>query len=170
MDPIELTDWTFENPFDANELKASLAELSEIEKEDSRDLTYDEVRTMLGVIKLLAQISAGRPTDDGDYFLKDPNWTSSYAYRGFREFLMTNPREVQQFLSTLLDNDTMLKFTEALTAANAKVDAEAAEVTHVATSQGSDSKDEILEKMKAKVAEMEAEKNSNAITAAPAAD
>ena len=126
LDPVELTDWVFENPFDANELQASLAELREIEQEESRDLTPDEIRTMLGVIKLLASISAGRPTDDGDYFLKDPNWTSSYAYRGFRTFLLTNPKETQEFLKALLDNDTMEQFTGALQQANEKVEAEEA--------------------------------------------
>ena len=144
LDPVELTDWVFENPFDANELQASLAELREIEQEDSRDLTPDEIRTMLGVIKLLASISAGRPTDDGDYFIKDPNWTSSYAYRGFRTFLLTNPKETQEFLRALLDNDTMEKFTGALQQANDKVEAE---------EKSGDSGADVEAKMEAKIRE-----------------
>lgn len=147
LDPVELTDWVFENPFDANELQASLAELRDIEAEDSRDLTPDEIRTMLGVIKLLAMISAGRPTDDGEYFLKDPNWTSSYAYRGFRTFLLTNPKETQQFLKQLLDNDTMEKFTDALQQANEKSEAEEASV------RGADSGESVEAKMERRIRE-----------------
>lgn len=160
LDPVDLADWTFENPFEANELKASLMELEKIEQEDSRDLTQEEIRTMLGVIKLLAEISAGRPTDDGEYFLKDPNWTSSYAYRGFRQFLMMNPKEVQQFLTTLLDNNVMEEFTKALSDANEKA---AAEVN----TSGGDNSEETLEKMKAKVAQLEAEKNASNVTQLP---
>lgn len=148
LDPIELTDWTMENPFEANELRASLMELQAIEKEESRDLTQDEIRTMLGVIKLLAQISAGRPTDDGAYFLKDPNWTSSYMYKGFRLFLMTNPREVDQFLKQLLDNDVMEEFTKAINEANEKLEAEAPE-------RSGDSNEDTIAKMQKKIEDLQ---------------
>lgn len=150
LDPIELVDWTFEHPFEANELRASLIELREIEQQESRDLSQEEIRTMLGVIKLLAQIAAGRPTDDGEYFLKDPNWTSSYAYRGFRTFLLTNPKEVGQFLTTLLDNQVMEEFTKALGDANAKFEAE-----NTGPAPTSDSDEQTVEKMKARIAELE---------------
>ena len=154
LDPVELTDWIFENPFEANELQASLQDLAEWEKEESRDLTPEEIRVMLGVIKLIAQISAGRPTEDGEYFLKDPNWTSSYAYRGFRTFLLTNPNEVSQFLKTLLDNDVMEQFTGALQTANEKMEQEVSSEKPAS----SDSGDETIEKMRAKIAELEARK------------
>jgi hypothetical protein len=153
LDPIELTDWTFENPFEANELRASLIELRDISEEESRDLTQEEIRTMLGVIKLLAQISAGRPTDDGEYFLKDPNWTSSYAYRGFRTFLLTNPKEVQQFLTSLLDNDTMEEFTKAISEANAKIEEEEAQQGAATSDSGEDTAAKMQERMR----QMEAE-------------
>lgn len=148
LDPIEFVDWTMANPFEANELRASMIELRDIEKEDSRDLTQDEIRTMLGVIKLLAELSAGRPTDDGEYFLKDPNWTSSYKYKGFRMFLMTNPKEVEEFLKQLLDNDTMEKFTAALEEANAKAEAEGAGTPE---GRGPDSGDDVRTKMEAEI-------------------
>jgi hypothetical protein len=151
LDPVEFMDWTFEHPFEANELQASLIELKDIESEESRDLSQDEVRTMLSVIKLLCELSAGRPTDDGDYFIKDPNWTSSYAYRGFRLFLLTNPNEVQQFLEALMDNDVMSNFTTALEEANTKVMNEKSNKKSTGDS-GSDT----VEKMRAKLAEMEA--------------
>jgi hypothetical protein len=158
LDPVELADWTFEHPFEANELRASLIELREIEKEESRDLTQEEIRTMLGVIKLLAQIAAGRPTDDGEYFLKDPNWTSSYAYRGFRQFLLMNPKEVQTFLTTLLNNKVMEEFTKALDESNQKIEAEAAQTST------NDSGPDTLEKMRQRVKEMEAQQASNVTT------
>lgn len=154
LDPVELADWTFENPFDANELVASMVELKEIEKEESRNLTQDEIRTMLGVIKLLARISAGRPTEDGLYFLKDPNWTSSYAYREFRTFLMTHPKETETFLTTLLDNEVMAEFTKALAESADKIEAEG-----TTAPQTSDSGPDTIEKMEAKLAEMRAAKN-----------
>jgi hypothetical protein len=152
LDPIELTDWTFENPFEANELRASLIELRDISEEESRDLSEDEIRTMLGVIKLLAQLSAGRPTEDGQYFLKDPNWTSSYAYRGFRTFLLTNPKEVQTFMTTLLDNDTMEEFMKAINDANARMEEEEAQGP-----QKADSGAQTADNMQAKLREIQAE-------------
>lgn len=162
LDPVELMDWVFDNPFDANELLGSLAELREIEKEDSRNLTEEEVRTMLGVIKLLAQISAGRPTEDGEYFIKDPNWISSYAYRGFRTFLLTHPNETTQFLNTLLDNDVMEEFVKAVGEANEKADGEApAEATN------SDSGPDTVAKMQARIKELEARGNVTQLPTPP---
>lgn len=125
LSPVELADWVMENPFDANELQASMIEMKEIHEEESRDLTRDEINTMMGVVKLLAKISAGRPTEDGEYFLKDENWVHSYAYRQFRIFLFTNPNEMNQFLSTLLDNEVMTEFNATLEASNAKAAAQA---------------------------------------------
>lgn len=167
LDPIELVDWTFENAFEANELRASLIELREIEKEDSRDLTPDEIRTMLGVIKLLAQLSAGRPTDDGDYFLKDPNWTSSYAYRAFRTLLLTSPKETQTFLTTLLDEKTMQQFAEALDTANEENEAAAPAEAETRTS---DSGEDTIEKYKARIAELEAQNKAGNVTQLPTSD
>lgn len=149
LDPIEFMDWTFENPFEANELQASLAELDGIEKEAERDLTQDEIRTMLYVIKILAQLSYGRPDSSGDYFYKDPNWTSSYKYRGFRLFLMTHPKEVREFLKALLDNDVMEKFTTTLQEANARIEAEEA----AEKSGKSDSGAEVTAAMEQKIRE-----------------
>lgn len=161
LDPIELLDWTFEHPFEANELLASLIELQEIEKQESRDLTQDEIRTMLGMIKILSELSAGRPTDDGEYFVKDPNWTSSYKYRGFREFLMTNPKEVEQFLTQLLDNNVMEEFADAITKANSNLEAEAAEVP-TKPGGGQPSQEELIAAWKAKEAEKAAANASQA--------
>lgn len=118
LSPVELADWTIDNPFLANELAASLSEMREVHAEESRDLTPDEIQTMLGVIRMLAQISAGKPSEDGEYFIKDPNWTSSYAYREFRKFLMTHPNETNQFLTTLLDDEAIDEFNKALAKAN----------------------------------------------------
>lgn len=120
LSPVELADWTVENPFDANELQASMQEIQEAGLDKDRLLTRDEINTMMGVVKLLAQISAGRPTDDGEYFIKDPNWISSYAYREFRTFLFTQPKEMNQFLETLLDNEIMEEFNLTLETANKK--------------------------------------------------
>lgn len=156
IDPIELTDWLFTHQFEANELRASLIELQELEKQDSRNLTPDEVGTLLSVIKLLADISAGRPTDDGAYFIKDPNWTSSYAYRAFREFLLTNPNETQEFLATLLNNDVMEKFTEAMLKTNETAAAEAANAEVIQEAIKSDSGPETIAAMEAKIAELKA--------------
>lgn len=114
LDPIELTDWVFANPFEANELRASFTELEKIEQEESRDLTQDEVRMLMWIIKILAELSAGRPDDSGEYFIRDKNWTSSYAYRGFRFFLLTHPKETQEFLRVLMNATVMQEFTGAL--------------------------------------------------------
>lgn len=158
LDPIELMDWTLENPFEANEMLASFTELEDTFKEDSRDLTRDEIRTLLSLIKLLAGISAGRPTDDGDYFLKDPNWTSSYAYRGFREFLLKNPKEMEQFMSTLLNGDVLEQFTRTLTEENTKRELEAQERSD-SKQENRDSGPDTVEKMREKIRLLESQQN-----------
>lgn len=144
LDPIELMDWTFANPFEANELQAALTELRDIETEESRDLTQDETRVLLTVVKVLADLSAGRPTDDGQYFIKDKNWTSSYAYRAFRLLLLTKPKELEEFMKALLDNDTMEKFASALQKANEENDAT---VTPIDGNRGPDSGQAVADKM-----------------------
>lgn len=153
LDPLELMDWTVENSFEANRLFESIQELDEIREGDSRDLTQDEIRTLLVVVKLLTQISAGRPTEDGDYFIKDPNWTSSYAYRGFREFLLTNPKEMTEFLTSILDNEVMEKFTTALLTTN-----EESEVKE-SVQENRDSGPETIEKMREKIRLLESKKD-----------
>lgn len=120
--PIELADWTIANPFEANELRAGLSEMDAVRQEDSRDLTQDEIYVMLDIIRILAEISAGRPTDDGEYFIKDKNWTSSYAYREFRTFLFTHPTEMNDFMTVLLNAEVMAEFEKALAKANDEVE------------------------------------------------
>ena len=119
LDPIEFMDWAINNRFEANELQAGLAEIQAagLEKKD-RDLTQDEVATMLNIIKVLVQLSAGKPSEDGEYFIKDKNWTSSYAYRGFRTFLLEKPKEMNEFLGQLLNNNIMEEFSKKLAKAN----------------------------------------------------
>lgn len=156
LDPIEFMDWTFEHPFEANELQASMSELNEVAQGVSRDLTQDEIRTMLYVIKILTQLSYGTPDDAGDYFIRDPRWADSYKYRGFRMFLMTHPKEVEQFLNALLDNDVMEKFTKALQEANDRTQAEKVVVGDGSTP---DSGPDTVAKMQQRIKELEAANN-----------
>lgn len=156
LDPIELMDWVLENEFEANELLASISELQEVEQGESRDLTRDEIRTLLGVMKILSRLSAGRPTEDGEYFIKDPNWTSSYAYRGFREFLLTNPKEMNSFLETLLDDKVMDRFVTAINEAEEK-----SKVEKLEKKSDSDSGPETIERMRTKLRELEEKNQSN---------
>ncbi len=150
LDPLEFMDWVINNTFDANELMAGLQEIQDAGLEENpRDLTRDEVATLLNIIKVLVRLSAGKPTDDDEYFLKDPNWTSSYAYRGFRLFLLEKPAEMNQFLKTLLDGGVMEEFTATLQKAQEDQPAEA--------QANSDNSPETLEKMRAKVAQLEAQ-------------
>jgi hypothetical protein len=123
LDPVEFMDWTVNNRFAANELQAGLVEIRDAAAEDKdRDLRPDEVTTLLNIIKVLVQLSAGRPDDDGEYFIKDPNWIYSYAYRGFRTFLLEKPNEMNEFLTSLLNNDVMEKFAETIAKANENAD------------------------------------------------
>ena len=146
LDPLEFLDWSINNRFSANELQSGLEDIRNagLEKLD-RDLRPDEIATLLNIIKVLVDLSAGKPDDDGEYFVKDPNWTSSYAYRGFRRFLLENPVEMNKFTSSLLDNDVMEKFTASITQENTSL-----------TDQNSDNNSETVEKMRAKIAELEA--------------
>lgn len=152
LDPIEFMDWTVNNRFAANELQAGLTEIRDagLEKE-SRDLTPDEITTLLNIIKILVQLSAGRPDEDGEYFLKDPNWTSSYAYRGFRTFLLEKPNEMNEFLTSLLDNDVMEKFAQAIQSANDDAEAGTAKVAKAATDKNI-SDDELTRLYKERIA------------------
>lgn len=125
LTPTQMADWVIDNPFDANELQASLAEMSSVEQEPDRNLTQDEIMVMLGVVRILSRISAGKPSEDGEYFIKDPNWISSYAYEGFREMLFVRPKEMVLFLQKLMSNDALSQFNTALEKVNADAAAEA---------------------------------------------
>lgn len=153
LTPSQLMDWVFENPFEANELLAGMEEMRRVYEQESHDLSRENLMTMFGLIKTLAKISAGRPDADGDYFIKDPNWTSSYQYEGFRQFLMVNPKETGVFLNALLDNETITAFTGALAESNDRIAEEAA-----ASSAGKpDSGPEVAQNMRTKLAQKEAE-------------
>lgn len=163
LDPIELVDWTMSNPWDANELLGSLSEMAATEREDSRDLTQEEIRTALGVIRILAMLSAGKPSDDGEYFHKDKHWTDSYAYRGFRKLLLTNPKEMIEFQKALLDNDVMEQFAAAVTEGSEKFKAE-----DTGSTKSADSGEETIEKYKARIKELEANNNVTQLPTTPA--
>lgn len=148
LDPVEFMDWTVNNRFAANELQAGLVEIRDAAAEDKdRDLRPDEVTTLLNIIKVLVQLSAGRPDDDGEYFIKDPNWTSSYAYRGFRTFLLEKPNEMNEFLTSLLNNDVMEKFAETIAKANEDAGAETVTSSSGAKQKGNNISDEELQRL-----------------------
>lgn len=150
LDPIELMDWTFANPWEANELLGSLSEMAAAERDESRNLTQDEIRTALGVIRILAILSAGKPSDDGEYFHKDKHWTDSYAYREFRKFLLTNPKEMIEFQKQLLDNDVMEQFASAVKEGTEKYNAEV-EAGGGTPQRGPDSGEDVRAKMEAEI-------------------
>jgi hypothetical protein len=162
LDPLEFLDWTVNNRFEANELQAGLLEIQRagLEQKD-RDLNPDEVTTLLNIIKILVQLSAGRPDDAGEYFLKDPNWTSSYAYRGFRTFLLEKPKEMNQFLESLLNNDIMEKFAETIAKAND--DAEAETPKSAPSTARERPKAEVAAEMRRKLAELESEESGSSV-------
>jgi len=118
LSPVEFIDWIQDQPFEANELIASLSELQEIHNQESRDLQQDEILMLMRLVKTLAEISHGKPSEDGEYFIKDPNWTGSYAYRAFRELLLTKPKELVQFMTTIANEEVLTSFGDALVKAN----------------------------------------------------
>lgn len=118
--PRELADWMFENGEKADRLIADFEKvrvnLEANEGVDQANLSQEDVRTMLRLVRVLAELSYGTPSDDGEVFDKSDinRFVHSAAYDAFRMFLFENPKELETFLTSLLSEDVVKEFGDRM--------------------------------------------------------
>lgn len=117
LTPRELADWMVDNLDEALRFKAGLEEMDVDAAEG--DATIKQKTTMLMLVRTLAEISNGTPSEDGEYFDKSEikKFIHSAAYDAFRVFLFEKPKELKQFVETLMDEQATREFAKALDAA-----------------------------------------------------
>lgn len=117
LTPREFTDWAIDNMEEANRMTEAFADLPEQIEQNPGLATTEQKITMLQMIRLLAELSYGKPSEDGEYFDKsDKKFAHSAAYDAFRLFLFQNGKELTTFIETILNKDVLKAFTEQIQA------------------------------------------------------
>jgi hypothetical protein len=121
LTPREFTDWGIDHMAEANRLMEAFAEMPEdMGKNPAAEMSTEQKVAVLQMIRTLAELSYGKPTEDGEVFDKsDKTFPYSAKYDAFRLFLFEHPNELNTFLETLLNKEVLDEFSEKLGAANA---------------------------------------------------
>lgn len=112
--PREFTDWMIDNKDKADELIAAFTDYQEQAEGDlDGEASMEQKLTMLKLVRILAEISYGKPMDDGEVFDKTgiKKFVHSAAYDAFRLFLFENPKELIAFINTLLNEEVISEFS-----------------------------------------------------------
>lgn len=128
LTPREFTDWMLENREQADKLMGDFMLVrGDVDDNDANagQFTSEDVRIMLRMVKVLAELSYGIPSDDGEVFDKSgiQRFIHSAAYDAFRMFLFENPNELEHFFSSVLNEEVVKAFGERM----AKLEEEALE-------------------------------------------
>lgn len=117
--PREFTDWMIDHPTESASLLENFTEVQEqIEGDPNGETTTTQKLTMLKLVRLLAEISYGKPDEDGEVFHKGDSESFKYsaAYDAFRLFLFENTKELATFISTLLNQEVIGEYSERMAA------------------------------------------------------
>ena len=117
LTPRELADWMLDNMAHAERLQRTLGGIEEAAAADALgDATTEQKSAMLNLVRVLAELSNGVPTDDGEVFDKSGirQFVHSAAYDAFRLFLFENPKELAQFVEVLLPEESLKEFASVL--------------------------------------------------------
>jgi len=113
--PREFADWMIDNPDEAESLTNSFAEVQQDNTETlvAADATTQQKLAMLRLVRVLAELGYGKPSEDGEYFDKSDNKKFAYsaAYDAFRLFLFENPKEFVSFITTMLNEQVINEFS-----------------------------------------------------------
>jgi len=115
--PREFADWMIDNPDEADSLTRSFAEVNDnTESLTAGDATTQQKLAMLRLVRVLAELGYGRPSDDGEFFDKSDTKKFAYsaAYDAFRLFLFENPKEFVSFINTLLNEQVINEFASRM--------------------------------------------------------
>lgn len=157
LTPRELTDWMVDNKDDADKLVAAFSEMQPVmESNPEGEATTEQKLTMLKLVRILAELSYGKPSEDGEHFDKSDikKFNHSAAYDGFRMFLFQNPKELVSFIETILNEQVISEFSSRLAEANEN--GQPAQLQSVPTNGPKDPKDMTHEEL---VAAMQARNN-----------
>lgn len=117
--PVEFADWMMDNKAEADKMLEALSGMEEaMEANPNGEATEAQKLTMLRLIRTLAEISYGKPSDDGEVFDKSETEKFRYsaAYAAFRMFLFENQKEMLAFFQTLLNEDVIKEFSSRIAA------------------------------------------------------
>jgi len=113
--PREFADWMIDNPDEADSLSNSFSEVQQGNTETltAGDATTQQKLAMLRLVRVLAELGYGKPSEDGEIFDKSENKKFKYsaAYDAFRLFLFENPKEFVSFITTLLNEEVINEFS-----------------------------------------------------------
>jgi hypothetical protein len=112
--PREFMDWAMDHPTEANDLIETLSAMTT--DESIEEATTDQKYAMLRLVRTLAELGYGKPSDDGEHFFHDERFKHSAAYDAFRLFLFENPKEFVAFNETLLNEEVIKEFGERVAA------------------------------------------------------
>lgn len=115
LTPREFSDWMLNNMNEAIALQVAFEKMAGLGAGDA--VSPQNMTTIHGLVKLLAEMSYGVPSDDGEYFDKSDakKFTTSAAYDEFRLWLFTNPSEVEKFINTVLNPEVIDEFVKKAT-------------------------------------------------------
>lgn len=122
--PREFADWMLAHPEESELFQREFELLQEaVDANPEGNATKSQIYTMLRIVKVLAEIGYGTPSDDGEYFDKSETSKFAYsaAYEAFRLMLFEKPKELQTFITTLLNDDVIGEFTTAINSASAEL-------------------------------------------------
>lgn len=111
--PREFADWMVDNRRTADQMMEDFNSMQDtMENDPDGEATQDQKMTMLRLVRVLAEISYGKPSDDGEVFDKSElaEFIYSAKYDGFRMFLFENPKEMETFINTLLNSEVIAEF------------------------------------------------------------
>lgn len=116
LTPRELADWMLENMDVAERVRRALGEIDVENLDEDADATTEQKSAMLSLVRVLAELSNGHPSDDNEYFDKSGlgKFVHSAAYDAFRLFLFEHPKELRTFIETLLPEESVMEFTRVI--------------------------------------------------------
>lgn len=125
LTPREFVDWMLENREQADKLMNDFMNVrGDMTPEEAKNASFnsEDVRIMLRMVKVLAELSYGVPSDDGEVFDKSglQRFINSAAYDGFRMLLFENPNELEEFFKNLLNEEVIEAFGKQMASVQAE--------------------------------------------------
>lgn len=114
LTPREFTDWMIENRSEARQLKNDFDEMQDqLEHPEETMASEGQILAMLRFVRVVAELSYGKPSDDGEIFDKSglKDFIYSAAYDAFRMFLFEHMNEMVKFIQTLFNEDVVKEFS-----------------------------------------------------------
>lgn len=125
--PRELTDWMVEHKALADELLEAFSDMQEeMAANPDGEATERQKLSMLRLVKILAEVSYGKPVDGGEVFDKSEaeSFKFSAKYDAFRVFLFERPKELETFINTIMNNEVLAEFNARVNGGEAEAPAQ----------------------------------------------